>query len=175
MRGNILLEGNGVLWVHAAPGSTGEQFIVSNDFNSQRTITTHDSSVVRLENIEFRTQEGNLNNAVSLFMDYNADNKSKLWVDKCWLDVQKAWLLFNMKGNAAFIGYEPQHVPTEVYIQDTAQVMLHGANTDLGLWLNFESITDTLDLPADQTPVQLESRERLRRIKYTVVLRDGYS
>jgi hypothetical protein len=151
VRGNILLKGNAVLWVHAAPGAIGDQFIVSNSFNNQRTITTQDSSRIQLENIEFRTQEGNLAGASSIYMNYNASGKSILYVNKSSLDVQKAWVLFNLYNKATLIGYEPNHLPTEIYLQDTAQVVLHGPGTNVGLWLNFESITTTLNLPPDQT------------------------
>ncbi|MDD5570646.1 MAG: T9SS type A sorting domain-containing protein [Bacteroidales bacterium] len=151
VRGNILLLGNAVLWVHAAPGSTGEQFIVSNSFNNQRVITTKDSSRIQLEYVEFRTQEGDLTNAASIYMNYNAENSSIFYVNKSWLDSEKAWLLFNLKNKSTLIGYEPNHLPTEIYLQDTAQVALHGPNTKTGMWFTFESITDTLNLPADQS------------------------
>lgn len=151
VRGNILLQGDAVLWIHSASGSTNDQFIVSNSFNHHRTITTLDSSRIQLEHIEFRTQEGNLTSAVSVYMNYDANDKSLLYVDRCWLDPQKAWLLFNMKNQAALIANETSKVPTEIYIQDAVQVSLQGPNTDVGVWLNFESTIDTLTLPSDQT------------------------
>jgi len=151
VRGNILLKGNAVLWVHAAAGSTGEQFIVSNSYNNQRTITTEDSSQIKLEYIEFKTQEGNLTNAVSLYMNYYAQDHSTFYINKSWLDTQTAWLLCNLNNKSRLIGYEPNHVPTETYLQDTAQIALHGPGTNAGLWLSFESITDTLNLPPDRT------------------------
>jgi hypothetical protein len=150
VRGNILLQGNAVLWVHAASGSTGGQFIVSNSYSGQRSITTKDSSRVQLEYIELRTQEGDLANAASIYMNYDAEDNSKLYINKSWLNTQTAWLLCNMKNRSTLIGNEPNHVPTEIYIQDTAQVALHGRGTNVGLWLNFESITGTLNLPPDQ-------------------------
>ncbi|MGB3949103.1 MAG: T9SS type A sorting domain-containing protein [Bacteroidia bacterium] len=151
VRGNILLEGNGVLWIHSAIGSTNDQFIVSNDFNSHRTIITRDSSRIQLENIEFRTQEGGLVSASSIYMNYDAEDNSTLYVDKCWLNGETAWLLFNLKNKATLIAYNPVAVPTEIYVQDSAQVSLHGTGTDVGLWVNFESITDTLTLPTNVT------------------------
>ncbi len=150
VQGNILLQGNAVLWIHAAPGASGDQFIVSNTYNEQRTITTKDSSRLKLENIEFRTQEGNLANAVSMYMNYNAKDNSILYVNKTWLDPLKAWLLCNMFNKSTLIGFEPKSVPTETYLQDTAQIVLHGANTSMGLWLNFQDINDTLNLPPNQ-------------------------
>ncbi len=151
VQGNILLQGNAVLWVHAAPGSIGEQFIVSNLVNNQRTITTEDSSRIQLENIEFRTQEGNLANTGSVYMNYNAKGSSVFYVNNSKLNTQKAWLLCNMFNQSTLIGYESNELPTEIYLQDTAQVSLHGSNTKAGIWLNFQSITDTLDLPLDQS------------------------
>jgi hypothetical protein len=151
VRGNILLQGNAVLWVHAAPASTGDQFIVSNNYSGQRSITTKDSSRLQLENIEFRTQEGSLANAASIYMNYAAENNSVMYVKKCWLNTQTAWLLCDMKNKSTLIGYEPNHVPTEIYIQDTAQAAFHGPGTNVGLWLNFESITGTFNLPPNQT------------------------
>jgi hypothetical protein len=41
-------------------------------------------------------------------------------------------------------------VPTETYLQDSAQVTLHGPSTKAGLWLNLASITGTLNLPPSQ-------------------------
>lgn len=151
VQGNILLQGNAVLWIHATAGSTNDQFIVSNNFNGQRTITTKGVSKIQLENIEFRTQEGNLTGASSISMNYNAEDSSIFYVNKSWLNNQTAWLLFNLKNKSTLIGYEPKRVPTEIYLQDAAQISLHGVNTKTGIWLNFESITDTLNLPPNQT------------------------
>ena len=150
VRGNILLRGNGVLWVHSATGSTNDQFIISNNYSDQRTITTLDSSRVQLENIEFRTQEGDLTNAASLYMNYDAADNSVFYINNSWLDTRTAWLLCNLKNRSALIGYGPNHLPTESYLQDTAQVTVHGAGTNIGLWLNLESVTGTLDLPPGQ-------------------------
>jgi hypothetical protein len=152
VRGNILLQGNGALWIHSSAGSTNDQFIVSNNFNGQRTITTQDSSKIRLENMEFRTQEGNLTGASSISMNYNAKDNSIFYVNKSWLNNQTAWLLLNLKNNATFIGYDPNRVPTEMYLEDSTQAALHGANTRTGVWMNFASVDDTLNLP----PYQLQ-------------------
>ena len=38
-------------------------------------------------------------------------------------------------------------MPTESYLQDSAQISVSGANTSTGLWLLFQSATDTLNLP----------------------------
>jgi carbonic anhydrase/acetyltransferase-like protein (isoleucine patch superfamily) len=151
VRGNILLQGNAVLWVHSTIGSTNDQFIVSNNTNNQRTITTQNTSKIQLEHVEFRTQEGNLTGASSIYMNYNAEDSSIFYVNKSWLNNQTAWLLFNMKNKATLIGYEPNHVPTEMYLEDSVQVELHGANTNTGIWLNCQGITDTLNLPPNQT------------------------
>ena len=151
VRGNILVEGNGVLWIHSSPGSTNDQFIVSNDFNLHRTITTLDSGRIQLENIEFRTQEGNLVGASSIYMNYEAKNNSMLSVENCWLQGETAWLLFYLKDKAIFIGTNTVALPTETYIADSAQASLNGAETELGVWVYFESVTGTLNLPADQT------------------------
>lgn len=150
VRGNILLTGNAVLWVHSTEGSTNDQFIISNSYSTQRTITTLDSSRVQLENIEFRTQEGNLTNAASLYMNYNAAGNSVFYINDSWLDTRTAWLLCNLKNSSTLIGYDPNHVPTESYLQDSAQLTLHGAGTNTGIWLDFESVTGTLDLPLSQ-------------------------
>ena len=70
VRGNILLQGNAVLWVNADSGSTGAQFIVSNTVNNQRTITTQGTSRVLLQYIEFRTQEGDLSSASTFLYEF---------------------------------------------------------------------------------------------------------
>ena len=150
VRGNILLSGNAVLWIHSATGSTNSQFIISNNYSNQRTISTFDSSRVQLENIEFRTQEGDLTNAASLYMNYDAADNSVFYINNSWLDTRTAWLLCNLKNRSALIGYGPNHVPTESYLQDTAQLTVHGAGTNMGIWLNLESITGTVYLPPSQ-------------------------
>lgn len=151
LRGNILLQGNAILWVHGDSASTGSQFIVSNTYSNQRSITTLDSSKIQLEYIEFRTQEGNLSNAGSFYMNYYAEGNSILYVNKCLLNPQTAWLLCNLKNKSTLIGYNSNKVPTETYLQDTAQLSLHGAATNMGVWLSFESETGTLNLPSNQT------------------------
>ena len=104
VRGNILLQGNATLFINADSGSTGAQFIVSNSYNNQRTITTLDSSRVILQYIEFRTQEGDLSSASSYYMNYNAQDSSALSVTGCWLNTQTAWLLCNMMNKSTLIG-----------------------------------------------------------------------
>jgi len=149
VRGNILLQGNAQLFINADSG-TGAQFIVSNSYNNQRTITTQDSSQIILQYLEFRTQEGDLSAASSYYMNYTANGTSALSVTQCWLNQQTAWLLLNLNGHSSFIGTDVNEIPTEVYLQDTAQMSLSGIDTKIGLWLLFSSTTDTLNLP-DQT------------------------
>jgi len=149
VRGNILLQGNAVLWVHGDSGSTGDQFIVSNMYNQQRTITTNDSSRIQLEYIEFRTQEGNLAGASSWTMNLNAQNKSVVYVNKCWLNTQTAWLLCNMRNQSTLMSYGNNDLPTESYLNDSAQIAIHGSAG--GIWMMFGSGTYTLNLPPNQT------------------------
>lgn len=150
VRGNIVLKGNAVLWVHSAAGSTNDQFVVSNSFSTQRTITTLDSSRVQLENIEFRTLEGDLTNAASLYMNYYSADNSVFYINNSWLDPRTAWLLCNLENRSTLIGYGSNHVPTESYLQDSAQLTVHGATTNMGLWLDLESVAGGLDLPPGQ-------------------------
>lgn len=151
VRGNIQLNGNAKLWIHSDTGSTNDQFIVSNDANLHRTITTYDSSIIKLEHVEFRTQEGDLTGKPSRYMNYEAYDSSMLYIDSCWLQGETAWLLFYLKDKAIFIGHNAISVPTETYIADSAQVSIKGPETDLGVWIYFESVAGTLTLPADQT------------------------
>ncbi|MDB5285042.1 MAG: hypothetical protein JWO06_4117 [Bacteroidota bacterium] len=150
VRGNILLQGNAALFINADSGSTNAQFIVSNTSNNQRSITTQGTSRVILQYIEFRTQEGDLSSAGSYYMSYYAEDSSALSISNCRLDPQKAWLLCNLKNKSSLIAVEANRLPTEIYLQDTAQMSLQGQNTNVGVWLLFESTTDTLNLP-DQT------------------------
>ncbi len=149
VRGNILLQGNAVLWIHASPGSPGELFIVSNNFSSQRNIISKDSSRMILENIELRTQEGDLSAKASIYMNYSAEDSSAFFINNCRLNREKAWLLCDVKNNSTLIGFETDGIPTELYLQDAGHVVLGGPHTETGIWLNFESITDTLTLPPD--------------------------
>jgi hypothetical protein len=151
VRGNILLQGNAELWIHSTPGSMNDQFIVSNNFNGHRTITTRGTGKIQLDNIEFRTQEGNLAGTSSISMNYNAYDSSSFLVNKSRLNNQTAWLLFNMKDKATYTGFDSDRVPTEMYLEDSARVTLHGQGTKTGIWLSCENITDTLNLPPDQT------------------------
>ena len=147
VRGNILLQGNATLYIHADSGSTGAQFIVSNSSNNQRTITTQGTSRVILQYVEFRTQEGDLSNAGSYSMNYDAQDSSAFWSTGCWLNPQTAWLLCNLTNKSSFSGYESNEVPTEIYVQDSARMSVHGTNTKIGVWLLFATTTDTLNLP----------------------------
>ena len=150
VRGNILLQGNATLFIHADSGSTGGIFIVSNSVNNQRTITTQGASRVLLEYVEFRTQEGDLSNASSFYMNFNAEDSSLLFVTGCWLNPQTAWLLCNLTNKSNFTGRGSNEVPTEIYVQDSARMSVHGTDTKIGVWLLFATTTDTLNLP-DQT------------------------
>ncbi|HXC04706.1 MAG TPA: T9SS type A sorting domain-containing protein, partial [Bacteroidia bacterium] len=89
-------------------------------------------------------------NAASVSMNFNAQGHSIFYVNKSWLNPQYAWLLCNLNNKSTLLAYEPNEVPTESYLQDTAQIALHGPNTKMGLWLNFQNITDTLTLPPSQ-------------------------
>jgi Secretion system C-terminal sorting domain len=151
VRGNISLYGNAVLWVHSAPGSTNDQFVVSSSYKGQRTITTNDSSRIQLENIEFSAQESSMPSPSSLDVNYNAIGHSIFYINNCWLNTTTSWILCNMKNNSTLLGYNPNEVPTEIYLQDTAKVALHGANTKAGIWLNCEGVNGTLTLPSDQS------------------------
>lgn len=152
VRGNILLQGNAVLWIHSTAGSTNDQFIVSNNYNGHRNITTKDSSKIYLEHVEFRTQEGNLTGVASIFMDYSAEDTSLFYINKSWLNIQTGWLLCHLKNKATLIGVEPNSVPTEMYLEDSVKVVLQGSNTNIaGIWLSCLDITDTLNLPPDQS------------------------
>ncbi|HXC05777.1 MAG TPA: hypothetical protein VNZ86_13540, partial [Bacteroidia bacterium] len=138
-------------WIHGSASAANDQFIVSNPGNNQRTITTIDSSRVQLENIEFRTQEGNLSNAASYYMNYNAQGKSVLYVNKVWLNTSTAWLLCNLFHKSTLLAFQPNHMPTEIYVQDTAQVAIHGSNASTGLWLNMQGVNGTMNLPPSQS------------------------
>ena len=149
VRGNIVLQGNARLFINADSG-TGAQFIVSNSYNNQRTITTLDSSQIVLQHLEFRTQEGDLSSASSYYMNYYANNNSALSVTQCILNQQTAWLLLNLNDHSSLISSQTNEMPTEVYLQDTAQMSVHGVSTKIGIWMLFSTTTDTLNLP-DQT------------------------
>jgi hypothetical protein len=149
VQGNILLEGNSVLWIHASPGSTTDQFIVSNSYSGERQIITKDSSTLQLECIEFRTQEGDLSNAASIYMSCEIQDRSIFHINESWLNSEKAWLLCNLQNKATLIADDPIDVPTEIYLKDSVQMVLHGSNPTV--WLKFENINDTLNLPTDQT------------------------
>lgn len=150
VRGNILLQGSAVLWIHSFAGSTNDQFIVSSSFKSQWTITTRDSSSVQLENIEFRAQEG-IPVQASYDVNFKAYNMSTIFINRCRLDTKTSWILCDLYNSSTLIGNDANRVPTELYLQDAAQVQLQGANTRTGVWMSFESITDTLNLPPNQT------------------------
>jgi hypothetical protein len=151
VQGNIVLRGDAAMWIHGTSGSKGAKFIISNSFNGQRSITLNDSSRLKLEYLEVRTQEGDLAHAASVYMNWDLRDHSILYVDGCRLTTETAWVLCGLNGHSTFIGYEPKNVPTEIYVQDTVQLALHGPNTETGLWLTLQSISDTLTLPPDQS------------------------
>ena len=98
VRGNILLQGNAVLWVHGKAGSEGNIFIVSNKYNGQRTITTLDGTAGY--NLEILNSEprGIFSGAASWTMNFNAEGKSIFYVYACIFATSRtAWLLCNLK------------------------------------------------------------------------------
>ncbi len=170
VRGNISLTGNALLWVHEAPGSTGGQFIVSSSYKGQRTISAKDSSRVQLENIEFRAQEGNLSAANSFDVNYNGFDHSVLNIYKSWLDTKASWILCNLHNHSSLIGYDGGEVPTEIYLEDSAQVKLQGLNTKAGIWMNFESTAAVLISARRPGPaLYLENWQGLRGTEYAMV------
>ena len=147
VRGNILINGNGVLIIHADSGAIGEQFIVSNNSNNERSIVLNDSSSIVLKDIEFRTQEGNLSSTQSIYMECISNDSSSFTATRCFLDQTTAWLLHQLNDDAQANITDCSHIPTEIYIHNNSKAEFHGTGTNLGVWMDFENITDTIKLP----------------------------
>lgn len=147
VRGDILINGNGKLIIYADPGATNEQFIISNNSNSERTIILNDNSSIVIEDVEFRTQEGNLTGAQSIYMECISSDNSSFTATRCFLDQATAWLLYQLNNDAKTNITNCSHFPTEIYVHDNSIAKFHGTDTNLGIWMDFDNITDTVNLP----------------------------
>lgn len=147
VKGNILLQDDGQLVVKGNKNLMNDGFIISNEFNSQYSITTTGNSIIRLENIGVRTQTGTVLENGNIYMSYFAKDHSAMIIDGAKLDYESSWLLATFNDQSSLEILNSMHVPTEIYLNDSCSVTIEGADTKTGLWMSLTSGAHTFQIP----------------------------
>lgn len=154
--GNIIIEDAARLRVVGNPSAGGDQFIIANQFSKQFTITTRDSSLIQLEDIEFKTQTGTSAQNGSIDMSYSAYGSSRAVFQNIRLQTDTSWLLANFHEQSVLEARNISEAPTEIYLNESCSVTLEGPNTHTGYWLTFSGGTNVLNLPDLSAPYNWE-------------------
>lgn len=143
--GNVNVRDHATLWIQGGP-SRRAIFVINNDSNDQRAMTSTDNAAIKLDRVEFRTQEPVNPGKGSVSMNYHARDQSSLYVTGSTVVEEAAWLLANLHDAAKLTVIDTQHVPNEVYVRDSASVQV-GGGTRTGLWLDAGGAKGNLTLP----------------------------
>ena len=149
--GDVTLEGNATLWVHGSPGARGV-FVVDNQFSQHRSLTSKDDSTLRLEHVQLETQAAVDPSKGSVYMSYEAQDRSRLIVDNASVATTRAWLLATFRDRSALRAIDADHVPTEIYVRDASSIWIGGDVTRTGLWLDAGGAHGALVLPDVSRP-----------------------
>jgi hypothetical protein len=151
VHGNVTVQHNATLWIEGRPGDPAV-FVIDNAFNQQRSMTSTDDATIRLDHVEFRTQESEGHGTGSISMTYDARDRSSFEVTGAALHEETAWLLANLHDSARLNLVDVQGVPTEIYIRDASSAKLRGRDTQTGIWLDAGGVRGTLKLPDVDRP-----------------------
>jgi hypothetical protein len=150
VKGNVVVEGDATLQVDGRRDS-GTVLVIDNEFSQQRSMTSRNRATIRLNNVEFRTQEFVDRGKGSVYMSYDARDASSFEAAGSKLVEKEAWLLANFHDSATLTLIDTQHIPTEAYVHDSSIVRISaGART--GVWLDAEGATGTVTLPDVNRP-----------------------
>lgn len=147
VKGNVVVEEEGQLIIRGNKNLMNDGFIIANDYSSQYTLKTADKSLIKLENINLRTQTGTAAEKGSIYMSYDALDNSSMVIDGAKLDNEANWLLGNFRNKSQLVVTNSVYIPTEIYINDTCSVSISGAETKTGLWLALTEGPHTVQLP----------------------------
>lgn len=146
VEGNVIVEGNSTLWVHGQAGARGV-FVVDNDFSQQRSMISKDAATIKLEHVEFETQATIDPGKGSVYMSYEAKDRSGLIVDDSKVVGERAWLLANFFNTSSLRAINTDHLPNEIYVHDSSTIRVSGSRTQTGVWLDAGGAQGTLTLP----------------------------
>lgn len=146
VRGNIIVQGDAKLWIQ---GSAQERavLVVDNEFSQQRSMTSKDGATIKLDHVEFRTQESVSKGKGSVYMSYEARDRSSFEATGSTSKGEEAWLLANLHDAAKLIVADTQFVPNEIYVHDSSTAKISGRGTQTGVWLDAAAAKGTVTLP----------------------------
>ncbi|MGH6847490.1 MAG: hypothetical protein ACREC0_08645 [Methylocella sp.] len=144
--GNVIVQDNATLWIQGRPDERAV-FAIVNDFNQQRSMTSTDDATIKLDHVEFRTQKSGDRGKGSVSMSYDARGRSSFEVTGSTLVEGESWLLANLHDSAKLTVADTQHVPTEIYVNDSSSAKISGTGTRAGVWLDGGGAKGTLKLP----------------------------
>jgi hypothetical protein len=144
--GDVIVQDAATLWIQGRPHERAI-FVVDNEFSQQRSMTSTDNATIKLDAVEFRTQKSGDRGKGSVYMNYEARNRSSFEVTGSTIVEEDAWLLANLHDNAKLTIADTQHVPNEIYVQDSSFTKISGADTRTGVWLDAGGAKGTLKLP----------------------------
>jgi hypothetical protein len=144
--GNVIVRDHATLWIQ---GRSDERavFAIDNEFSQQRKMTSTDDATIKLDHVEFRTQKSGGRGKGSVYMSYEARNRSSFVVTGSTLVEEESWLLANLHDSAKLTIADSYHVPTETYVHDKASAKISGTRTRGGVWLDAGGAKGTLTLP----------------------------
>lgn len=147
VKGNLLVEDDGQLIILGNKDLMNDEFIIANDYSSQFNIKTTENSILRIENINIRTQTGTVAEKGSIYMSYDAMDNSSMIIDGAKLDNESSWLLGNFRNQSKLVVTNSVYVPTEIYLNDSCSVTINGAETKTGLWMALTTGSHNIQLP----------------------------
>jgi hypothetical protein len=144
--GNVIVQDKATLWIQGRPGERAI-FVVDNEFSRQRSITSRDDAAIKLDYVEFRSHASGGRGKGSVYMGYDARNRSSFEAAGSMLIPEESWLLANLHDSAKLTVANTQHVPTEIYVRDSSSAKIGGADTRGALWLDTGGAKGTLKVP----------------------------
>ena len=144
--GNVIVQGKATLWIQGRPDARAI-FTIDNEFSQQRSMTSKDDAEIKLDHVEFRTQKSGDRGRGSVYMNYDARDRSSIEVTGSTIVEEESWLLANLYDSAKLTVADTQHVPNEIYIQDSSSAKISGSRTRTGVWLDAGGAKGTLKLP----------------------------
>ncbi|WP_273566409.1 hypothetical protein [Maribacter halichondriae] len=147
VKGNLVVEDDAQLIILGNKDLMNDEFIIANDYSSQFNIITKGNSILRIENINMRTQTGTAAENGSIYMSYDAMDNSSMIIDGAKLDNESSWLLGNFRNQSKLVVTNSVYIPTEIYLNDSCSVTINGAETKTGLWMSLTTGSHNIQLP----------------------------
>ena len=146
VRGNVIVQGDAMLWIQGSPKQRAV-LVIDNEFSQQRTMTSKDGARIKFEHVEFRTQESISKGKGSIYMSYDARDRSSFEATGSSSRGEEAWLLANLHDAAQLIVNDTKFVPNEIYVHDSSTARISGRGTQTGVWLDAAAAKGAVTLP----------------------------